>query len=898
MHTSLQSSEDSSASNTAPMPSPSPRVTVSLWEREQDVHPEDEVSPTTVRAGINSNNYDYSPAPYEGSSVPRSESGVWTADARTGYRGWDPENRPAGEVASVNDFEARQRLAKRNQEVGQWIATSDGVVAHETPPDRPSTLTDDDDGISPSEISLGDQTENKPLPGQTYYTETAGDLTQVDIELMRQHPLWSDPPKMLPIFQDTCGRQQPESSNAAMERFQQSCQETGSLLSRSATWGTRRRSLPSEADMEGITSGSFLKRLSINRERKPSVLFRELRGLVRKPSTSGMLKRKEAEGPVDAEDIDRRESQNSLAPPSRTGSRGKKPQVPSLNTALVSISTGAAAIGTSHARTRSISNATSPKSPFNLHVKNTLRRPRSKSDLPKGARDDTHPNLVEMWKKNGGPPVAQLATSAPAADPDDEEDEDEDLQEERDMRMGTNNSIGDITPNFAGFKQHVLVMNPMLAQQNTYLVDRIAYQQTIRYKSLLSSRVKHLQQTSTRSCPSGSMCIALGGSAVLLDARGEGRGIDPLSTGYAGSDGETTPLEGAVSAESFPSNIPMPPTNKLPAELECQLCYQAKKFTKPSDWTKHVHEDVQPFTCTWDKCRDPKLFKRKADWVRHENEGHRDNFLQHLVREHKFAEPKVKTKAAIKRSGGQDPTWQKVEQCHVETQARPQDEPCRFCGKTLLTWKKLTVHLAKHMEAMSLPILRLVARQELEPDSIISPVQDPPPRSFPPAPAVRPERQTFHPSPSASQSPMQHQPDTFSYLSYQQSPYNYQTEATFTDSFYDASMHGVTLPNAMNVGLQPGMGAGFQGQGAYSSLPVTTGPFAAAPGDFITSLQQVEPFAAFMNPLGVQNVPRNQIYDTSLDAVSTGGEPYAPQGSISPYSRSPLPGQGGSYSNQ
>ena len=74
------------------------------------------------------------------------------------------------------------------------------------------------------------------------------------------------------------------------------------------------------------------------------------------------------------------------------------------------------------------------------------------------------------------------------------------------------------------------------------------------------------------------------------------------------------------------------------------------------------------------------MFKRKADWVRHENEGHRHlewwtcdvdeckhtcyrryNFLQHLVREHKFTEPKVKTKAAIKKSGANDPTWQKVE---------------------------------------------------------------------------------------------------------------------------------------------------------------------------------------------------------------------------------------------
>ncbi|ROV99875.1 hypothetical protein VMCG_06202 [Cytospora schulzeri] len=921
---SSRSSEDSLASNAAPMPSPSPRVTVSLWGKDQDAYPDHAESPTTVRAGVSTND-NFNSAPSQASSVPRDEHGIWGPDSRTGYRtgyqGWSPETRPAGEAVSINDLDARRKLAERNQQVGQWIATSEGGVAPDTPPIQPDPRAAEDDGINSREISLGHQTENKHLPGQTYYTETGGDLTQDDIDMMRQHRLWSDAPSMFPIYQEDSGRQQPESSKAAIERFEQMCQDTSSILSRAATWGTRRRSLPSDADIEGITSGSFLKRLSINRERKPSILLKELRGLVRKPSTSGVLKRnrsvQEAEVPVVAEDLDRRESQNSLAPPNRTGSWGKKPQMPSLNTALVSMATGAAAIGTSHARTSSISNATSPKSPFNLQVRNTLRRPRSKSDLPKGAKDESHPNLVGMWKKNGGPPVAQLAKGAPAAEQDDEEDEDEDFYEEGEARTGASNVIDDITPNLAGFKQYVLRMNPRLAEQNTFLVDRIAHQQIVRYKSLLNNRVKHLQHTSTRNCPCGAMCITLGGSAILLDTRGDGRGMDPLSTSYAGSDGDVTPLEGAVSAESFPSDIPMPPTNTLPAEFECQLCYQAKKFTKPSDWTKHVHEDVQPFTCTWDKCREPKLFKRKADWVRHENEGHRhlewwrcdvddcwhtcyrrDNFLQHLVREHKFPEPKVKTKAAIKRAGGLDPTWQKVEQCHAETKAKPQDEPCRFCGKTLPTWKKLTVHLAKHMESMSLPVLRLVARTEIEPDSIISPVQDPPPRTFPPAPAVKTERQPIN-SQSAGHSPMHHQPGVFAIPNNQQSPFAFQAQGTFSDPFYDPSLHGIPQPGTLNLGLhQPGMGAGFQAQGGYSSLPVTTSPFATPAGQFMTISQQSEPFPAYMNPLGLQDTSGNQIYDTSLDPVSTGGEQYTPQGSISPYARSPLPGQGGFYSHQ
>lgn len=260
----------------------------------------------------------------------------------------------------------------------------------------------------------------------------------------------------------------------------------------------------------------------------------------------------------------------------------------------------------------------------------------------------------------------------------------------------------------------------------------------------------------------------------------------------------------------------------------------------------------------------------------------------------------MKTKAAIKRSGGQDPTWQKVERCHAETPSRPQDEPCRFCGKSLPTWKKLTVHLAKHMENMTLPVLRLVARKELEPDSIISPVQEPPPRNFPPAPSVKTESPLFDPSPQTNHSPMQHHPGMLAYPNNQHSPYAYQIQAAFPNTLYGSSVHGLHQQGATNIGLQQNaMGGSFQSQAAsYQNLPATTGPFMAPAGQFISIPQHVEPFPAYMNPLGLQDASGNQIYDTTLDAASAGGGHYTPHGSASPYSRSPLQGQGGFYSHQ
>lgn len=625
-------SEEAVSTTTAPMPSPSPRVTVSMWGRDQ-VHvdttsfPEDDQSPATLRAAGLSADDTFIPAAYHRDSADRNERGIWPASSTTtSPRGWGPGSRPMREVASINDVNVLRNIAERNLEVDRWVTTSEGALDPEAPPTPLDPVAGEDDGISPREIPLGSATKNKPLPGQTYFTGTSGLLNDDDFKLMKQSQSpWADAPAVYHI--DSSERTQPETAQAAMQRFDQMCQDTGSVLSRSATWGTRRRSLPSIADMEGVTSGSFLKKLSITRDRKPSIIFKEFRrGLLRKPSANQLLKRHrtvpEDDDVVDHEFHSRRENSNTLAPPSRTSSWTKKQQMPSLNTALVSMATGAAAIGTTHARSGSISNVTSPKSPFFKNV----RRPRSRSELPKGAapNEESQSALAGMWKKAGGPPVAHLARSTSALDLDDDDEDEDELYEEGDARVGSSHIVDDIKPDLAGFREQVLKMNPRLAEQNTFLVDRIAHQQVVRYKDLLNKKIKHIGQINMGNCPSGSMCHALRGSANSYDGKGESHGMDPLSATYEGSsEGDGMPLEGAISVESFPADIPMPPATSLPSEFECQLCFSTKKFIKPSDWTKHVHEDVQPFTCTWDRCREPKIFKRKADWVRHENEGHR-----------------------------------------------------------------------------------------------------------------------------------------------------------------------------------------------------------------------------------------------------------------------------------
>ncbi|KAI1276135.1 hypothetical protein F5Y07DRAFT_141719 [Xylaria sp. FL0933] len=931
------SSNESAAQAPLAMATQSPRVTVSMWPSKEDDAPIQGVersltgteSPRTVRPSRSfAGDLAYERSYENLAQVARDTHGHWMPNIGTGHRGLAPGERPSEELPSPNQQAAQREREDRNREVDAWISQFSGGIGEVTDigergPDSRTAPEDGHDNIPAGEIPLGHTTENRLIEGQTYVIDDGrgGPITETDIDIIQQLRTWGDAPAIHAIQSDARKRYQPETSQAAIEKFYRQCQDNASLISNTPTWGTRRRSLPSVVDMEGITSGNFLKKLSISgHSRRPSILQR-VTSISRKTNISGYRKRKgssASELPPEefGDPVDRRESKDSLAPPSRTSSWGlgsinKKP-TPSLNTALVGMATSVAVIGTQHARSGSISATpiTSPKSPFGT-LGAGLRRPRSKTELPKTSNaENSHPNLVDMLRRQGGPPVAQLARSQPQLDAEEEDDDDDDGMDESDIKL-EQRITKTIEPTLAGFRAHILEINPGLAitagidNPNSYLVDRIAYQMHNRYKQLLTAKQKHLSHVNQRNCPSGSLCLSLGGTIRYLDG----------STRVVSSDEEATPLEGGINAESFPQGITPPPAHHLPAEFECPLCFTIRRFQKPSDWTKHVHEDVQPFTCTWDRCRDPKMFKRKADWVRHENEGHRhlewwtcdvedcrhvcyrrDNFLQHLVREHKFAEPKVKTKAAIKKAGGADHTWQKVEQCHEETTTKPTEEPCRFCGKTFPTWKKLTVHLAKHMEQISLPVVELVMKKELDPDTIISPVQDPPPRHFGPpppstTPQIKPDPHDRSPQvPQTNASVIGYSPvNTMGFSPIPRPPMGntYFPQQQTGQSYHDMP------PQSSNI-MMP---AQYNTQQQYHGLPVTTTTF-GHPGTTYAlgmAVSDTEPFPAY-DSLGIQDPTGGMGYQNLGNPALHNIEQYGSNhGSVSPYSHSPHPGHNAQF---
>ncbi|KAK6352157.1 hypothetical protein TWF730_008989 [Orbilia blumenaviensis] len=583
---------------------------------------------------------------------------------------------------------------------------------------------------------------------------------------------WHDPPKPISTLNVREGitRAQPNSSNAAIERWKRA-NENIETASRVATFGTMRSRRYSIGEMDGLFKRmsfgpneenlSVVHRPNAHQDRKPSLF--EVKNVLKRFSSAGHEHKNAAlhvlQGLSDKSKdpkplrkdsqkskIGRERSPSRLSSLTRKLSKKRKQSEadPSKDTASAFAGMAGLSMSIGGGEAASSSNPMSPQT-------------KRLGSLNKGRVEFGIPGFTSPT--SAGRHQSQGSLSVPPFEPlEHEASDDEDAPSETipapppQLKI----PIDKITPNRAGFSKHCLQLNPQLHPK---LIDRIAIEQVKRFRKLQENFLKHHATVqNSGKCANDHQCGAVANQGRennapfnLLESPNNNASY-PMQE-YDSDDEDVPSTDGRVTATQFPPGVPMPPVNRLPAEFECTLCFKVKKFTKPSDWTKHVHEDVQPFTCTFPDCTEPKSFKRKADWVRHENEKHRhlewwtcnlpdcnhrcyrkDNFVQHLVREHKMPEVKVKatksgaTKSAAagargakKGKGGieddeANKLWEIVTACYKETTNKPTSEPCRFCGCRLQSWKKLTVHLARHMEAISLPVITLIGE-----DAVLSP---------------------------------------------------------------------------------------------------------------------------------------------------------------------------------
>ena len=132
------------------------------------------------------------------------------------------------------------------------------------------------------------------------------------------------------------------------------------------------------------------------------------------------------------------------------------------------------------------------------------------------------------------------------------------------------------------FENEIRAQNPRLP---SFLLKRLAQEQSRRYKRLISFKVDHLKSVQRDGCPSGVLCL----KGKEYDGRPEKTGtmgFKPSRSEQGEQSGEASEL--SADLRWLPSEYPMPPTQTLPSEFECPLCFRVKKFSKPSDWAKHV----------------------------------------------------------------------------------------------------------------------------------------------------------------------------------------------------------------------------------------------------------------------------------------------------------------------
>jgi hypothetical protein len=725
--------------------------------------------------------------------VKRSANGGWIPNASTKLAGIDPQSRGNEYVPSPNDVHVQQVRNEKNQIITHWsesvsAANSDAGDDSPSPPRRrprhvsrrlrarstgDHPLKQEDyfnlqssatDGLFPGPgVLIHESSEDISEDGAsvgTYSDETSAEVdepgrydrstpdiytsispTKTD-ENIRLYP-WHDPPR------DPTPRShamQPDSSTQAMIAFEKRVRDLETA------------SLAATIDNNSIINvGSSLANFSLTEQpKKRSSLFKRLQ-------TSSILKRQGSDlsiGPsihsstypgLPQDDTENAPAKQSYSPRSMFNRRHSRS--PSLSNALLSMTSQMAAVGGSQP-VRAVSPAPSPnpeRSSLNIQFKG---RGRSRSELPRPST----PGLLNLMTAHGGPPVPNITSPRISSDADQtprttplgpgtggaEDESDGDVGDVKGVVMEFPAIQGLPVPTLEGFKSQIMQLNPRLEPA---LIHRLAHEQDRRYKMLVALQQKHTIATASHTCKSGSFCPVQGGQPTLLQDRKAPTEpetgqiqfrVTNVSHGHEQQYALSEVSEGTVAAAHFPPGVPLPPVSRLPARFECPICFQVKTFQKPSDWSKHVQEDVQPFTCTFPHCNEPKSFKRKADWVRHENEKHRhlewwtcafpecnhtcyrrDNFVQHLVREHKMSEPKPKRTGkspnaadveAVPNSRREqeiERLWKMVEECKHNTTQAPQEEPCRFCGNICSDWGKLAVHLGKHLEQLALPVLRL-----------------------------------------------------------------------------------------------------------------------------------------------------------------------------------------------
>ena len=159
-------------------------------------------------------------------------------------------------------------------------------------------------------------------------------------------------------------------------------------------------------------------------------------------------------------------------------------------------------------------------------------------------------------------------------------------------------------------------------------------------------------------------------------------------------------------------DIPKPPMLLRPGSaFECPFCGQEIMFgvqvTSNDDWALHVFMDIEPYQCTFDNClRADKTFGIQEEWFQHELSNHRlckvwvCQSCNYEAGEKEDIELHLSTKHKDIISGDNLSTVASL--CERYSEKALSEQSCPFCGLSKLPPEGLKLHIADHLEQLSL----------------------------------------------------------------------------------------------------------------------------------------------------------------------------------------------------
>ena len=242
--------------------------------------------------------------------------------------------------------------------------------------------------------------------------------------------------------------------------------------------------------------------------------------------------------------------------------------------------------------------------------------------------------------------------------------------------------------------EHVRQLFP---QAREYLIERLGKavsrrRQYLKYREAHAAKLaQHLGEKDTANALSETTASALLVSSVIQE---DAKSITSEASGATSV--------GSVQKARMPS---MPQAARKQQPFECPHCRTIECVRDTNSWIKHVYKDLQPYMCTFEKCKTAhEMYEGQRQWFNHEIQQHRRSWSCNGHCDSKFISGEtlishIKKFSPDLYSDAQLSTlidiWASPMDVHAESL-------CPLCGQGATGTVQTQRHLGRHLEEIAL----------------------------------------------------------------------------------------------------------------------------------------------------------------------------------------------------